>query len=159
MNDQKGDGWPAFELDDLSDLSVVGGTRSPIGLLGEEGLEAPAVAWRFGAFFDDDFAGPPTYDEWLKSQPSPADLGLGDAELPTLDVRGRALKMNQTPTRAFGAPPSIVFERLVPKYERRFGAMPPVRSADVEEVNRLMREALASDAGTPLPQRSGRQAS
>jgi len=50
-------------------------------------------------------------------------------------------------------PPEVLFERLLPRYERRFGKVPPVRGAAVEEVNRLMRHALARAARQPDRQR------
>lgn len=36
----------------------------------------------------------------------------------------------------------ILFERLLPKYERRFGEEPPVAGLPVEEAVRIMREKV-----------------
>ena len=36
----------------------------------------------------------------------------------------------------------ILFERLLPKYERRFGEEPPVAGLSVEEAVRIMREKV-----------------
>lgn len=42
---------------------------------------------------------------------------------------------------------AIVFERLLSRYEKRFGAPPPIRAGDVDEVNRLMRRDLGFAEG------------
>jgi hypothetical protein len=44
-------------------------------------------------------------------------------------------------------PPSVLFERLLPRYCKHFGSAPPVTSASVEEMIRLMRRSLAE--GSP----------
>jgi hypothetical protein len=55
-------------------------------------------------------------------------------------------------------PPAILlFDRLLSRYQRRFGALPPVSGVGVEEANRLMRAALAAaGAAAGGPPRSAR---